>query len=402
MRVGVAIASVCAVVISTAFVVLLVSPRKTEVVKSTSAVPKESAPQPGEDFPPLAKKPPYPKAVIKDTEFEFGRMEVGEERVHDFVIHNEGEAPLLLTKGPTTCQCTVSDLETGQIEAGGSARITLKWKPVAQAEQFSKGAEIRTNDPDHRSIQLRVVGIVAPRLLVFPEGTWESPDLLEREPTVVNGSIFSPVADEFHVVSLESGTPLITAESLPMDKRQLEEKHALSGYSISVSVSPDVPIGPFSFPLKIKTDLPGRKSDGTFGDAMGPEVLITGHRRGPIRIVGGANWDEKSMTVIMGSFDAKAGKKLTLPVFVHGAGAKDFRLLESPECDPQALQVTLVPVETSQGKQGRFLLTLEYPAGAPRVSHHKENPGKVRLHTNLPGAPEINLSVWLAATLGTR
>jgi len=385
------------VMISTAFVVLLVSPRKTEVVKSTSTLPNESSPQPGKDFPPLAKKPPYPKAVVKDTEFEFGRMEVGEERVHEFVIHNEGEVPLLLTKGPTTCQCTVSDLETGQIEAGGSARITLKWKPVAQAEQFNKGAEIRTNDPDHRSIQLRVVGVVAPRLLVFPEGTWESPDLLEREPTVFSGSIYSPVADEFHVVSLEIGTPLITAESLPMEKKQLEEKYALSGYLIRVSVSPDVPVGPFTFPLKIKTDLPGRKPDGTFGEAMGSEVLITGHRRGPFRIVGGANWDEKSMTVIMGSFDAKAGKKLTLPVFVRGAGAEDFRLLETPECDPQALQVTLVPDERSKGKQGRFLLTLEYPAGAPRVSHRKENPGKVRLHTNLPGATEFQLTVLLAA-----
>src|SRR5262245_14159905 len=397
MRAGVAIASVCAVLISTAFVVLLVAPRKTEVVKSTSPIPKESAPQPGEDFPPLAKKPPFPKAVVRDTEFEFGRMDVDEERVHEFVIHNQGEVPLLLSKGPTTCQCTVSDLETGQIEAGGSAKVTLKWKPVARAEQFSKGAEIRTNDPDHRTIQLRVVGMVLPRLLVFPEGTWESPDLLEREPTVFSGSIYSPVADEFHVVSLETGTLLITAESLLMDKRQLEETHALSGHLIRVSVSPDVPIGPFSFPLKIKTDLPERKSDGTLGEAMEREVLITGHRRGPIRIVGGANWDEKSMTVIMGSFDAKAGKKLTLPVFVRGTGAHDFRLLETPECDPQALQVTLVPDEKSKGKQGRFLLTLEYPAGAPRVSHRKENPGKVRLHTNLPGATEFQLTVLLAA-----
>jgi hypothetical protein len=397
MRVGVAIASVCAVVISTYFVVLLVSPRKVDVVKSATPKEAEMPPQAGDDFPPLSKAPPYPKAVIEETEFQFGRMEVGDERVHDFVIRNKGQAPLLITKGPTTCQCTVSDLETGEVAVGSSARISLKWKPTAQAEQFSKGAEIRTNDPDHRSINLRIVGMVAPRLLLFPERTWESPDLLEGEPTVFTGAIFSPVADAFQIVSLECGTPLMTAESLPMNKQQLESKHALSGHLIRVSIIPDVPIGPFTFPLKIRTDLPVRKADGTFGEGMETEVLVTGHRRGPIRIVGGPNWDEKSMAVIMGSFDAKSGKKVTLPLFVRGAGAEDLRLIESPECDPQALQVTLERDPKSKGKQSRFLLTVEYPAGAPRTSHRADNPGQVRLRTNLPGAPEITLSVFLAA-----
>src|SRR5215471_18780121 len=105
MKVGVAIASVCAVIISTSFVVLLVSPRKVEGIKT--AVPATAAmlPTTGEDFPPLAKGPLFPKAVIAETEINFGRMEVGEERAHEFVIRNEGEAPLLIRKGPTTCQC---------------------------------------------------------------------------------------------------------------------------------------------------------------------------------------------------------------------------------------------------------------------------------------------------------
>jgi hypothetical protein len=99
----------------------------------------------------------------------------------------------------------------------------------------------------------------------------------------------------------------------------------------------------------------------------------------------------------MGSFDAKTGKKVTLPLFVLGSGAGNFRLIESPQCDPQALQVTLAPDEKSNGKPVRFFLTLEYPPGAPRTTHRAENPGKVRLRTNLPGAPEINLAVILAA-----
>jgi hypothetical protein len=397
MKVGVAIASVCAVIISTYFVVLLVAPRKIEVVKTTAPVAAEMPPTAGEDFPPLSKHPPYPKAVIAETEVNFGRMEVGEERSHEFVIRNEGDAPLLMRKGPTTCQCTVSDLETGELGVGSSAKILLKWKPVVQAEQFAKGAEIRTNDPEHRSINLRIIGMVAPRLLLHPPGIWETPDVLEGEASVYTGAVFSPVADAFQVVALNSSTSLMTAETLPLDKQSLEAMHGQSGHSVRVTVSPDVPIGPFNFPLKIKTDLPLRTPQGLSDEKMEVEVLVTGHRRGPIRIVGGSHWDEKSMTVTMGTFDAKAGRKVTLSFFVRGPGAEEFQFVAPPQCDPQALQVKLERDEKSKGKQGRFLLTVEYPPGAPRASHRSDNPGSIRLRTNLPGAADVTLSIFLAA-----
>src|SRR6516165_5276511 len=119
MKPGVVLAGVCAVIVSTYLVIILASPRQTV----TKTVPVEGAPQPGEDYPPLAKSPPYPKAVISETDFEFGPMEVGEERVHDFTIRNEGQAPLIIKQGPTTCQCTVSKLETGELGVGQSAKI---------------------------------------------------------------------------------------------------------------------------------------------------------------------------------------------------------------------------------------------------------------------------------------
>ncbi|HBH52095.1 MAG TPA: hypothetical protein DDY91_09400, partial [Planctomycetaceae bacterium] len=107
---------------------------KSDVLRAT----KESY------FPEIAEKGPWPKAVVDQTEFEFGRMEVGEEMTHAFKIRNEGEAPLELAKGNTTCQCTISELENNLIPPGGEASITLRWKPTAQSDAFEKGAEIRT------------------------------------------------------------------------------------------------------------------------------------------------------------------------------------------------------------------------------------------------------------------
>jgi hypothetical protein len=327
-------------------------------------------------------------------------MEVGEERVHEFTIRNEGEAPLIIKQGPTTCQCTVSNLETGELAVGQSAKITLKWKPVAQAERFNKGAEIRTNDPKHQSIQLRVIGMVAPRMVTAPDGTWESPDLLEGEGTAFTGAIISPVADTFQVVAIESPTPLMSAECLPIDAKQLAARNGRSGYLIRVRLSPEVPIGMFSYPLNIKTDLPARKADGTLGtDGIEMSVLVTGHRRGPIRIIPSKDWKEGDMAVVLGAFDAAAGNKVSLIMFVRGAGAEEFQLTSDPECQPAALQATVKPdgKPTGTGKQVRYRLNVEYPPGSPRVTCRSDNPGKIRLRTNLPGAREIELLVYFAA-----
>src|SRR5579859_1602904 len=103
MRAGVALAGVGAAVVSLYFVVVLVAPRPL-----TSETAHRRAQAEEDSAPPVATSGPQPKAVIDQTEFDFGRMEVGEERQHEFTISNEGQAPLVLKKGKTTCQCTIS------------------------------------------------------------------------------------------------------------------------------------------------------------------------------------------------------------------------------------------------------------------------------------------------------
>src|SRR5262245_20541071 len=84
----------------------------------------KAPPTKGNDImPPLSETGPYPKTVIDRTEFDFGRMEVGDEESHEFTIRNEGEAPLVLKKGPTTCLCTISDIPNNTVEPGKSATV---------------------------------------------------------------------------------------------------------------------------------------------------------------------------------------------------------------------------------------------------------------------------------------
>src|SRR5207302_4317971 len=121
-----------------------------------------------------------------------------------------------------TCQCTVSEVENGDVAPGNSAKITLTWKPVIQAEQFGKGADILTNDPNLKVIHLRILGMVAPRLITVPEKNWETPDVFDDKPTVFTGRIVSPVVDNFQIVAIESRDPAMSAEAVPIEKGELE------------------------------------------------------------------------------------------------------------------------------------------------------------------------------------
>jgi hypothetical protein len=349
-----------------------------------------------EEAPEIAPSGPYPRAVVDQAEFDFGRMESGETGEHAFTIRNDGEAPLTIRRGATTCHCTMSELERGQLAVGTSAKITLKWKPSGQTRQFGHSASILTNDPANRVVELKIVGMVVSRLETFPGQNWEAPDMAVDRPTVFTGLVISPVVDQFHVLAMTSASPCVTAECLPIEPEQLQERNGRSGYQIRVSISPDLPLGAFSLPLTIKTDLPERNADGKLGEGMDVEVLVSGRRRGPLRIVG-REWDEEQMAIAMGAFKAAEGRKVNLMVFVRGDSAQGLHLTEPPLCHPQALKAILEPDPKAAGKHARYRLTLEYPPGAPRALFLKDQSASVRLRTNHPGARQVDLQVYLNA-----
>ena len=54
-----------------------------------------------------------PKAVVDRQDWDLGIIESPEEFAHAFIIRNEGDLPLKLSRGPSTCSCTVGNLPVG-------------------------------------------------------------------------------------------------------------------------------------------------------------------------------------------------------------------------------------------------------------------------------------------------
>ncbi len=348
--------------------------------------------------PKIAEKGPYPKVVTTETEFDFGVLEINQEGKHEFILRNEGESDLVIKKGPTTCKCTLSEVADKPIPPGSDAKVLLTWKPAPGMDQIRQTAEIYTNDPKRPTVSLVINGKLQERLRILPTGVWPVNDIVEGTPSKMSGYIVSSVVDEFDITAIDTGTPLITVEKSPIDDDAKKAHAAKTGYRLDVTVAPAVPVGGFSFPMKITTNVMGRDSKGELTVPIEYTFNVVGKRAGPLRIVG-PEYREHFAALGLGTFDSTKGKKATLKVFVQRAPEEGYQFKDL-KVTPKELKVTLEPDPkvTSRAAKG-FLLTVEYPAGSPRANHRQDeaNPGVIEAKTNHPDAQDLRIEVFFNA-----
>lgn len=348
--------------------------------------------------PVIAEKGPYPKVVTTETEFDFGVLEINQEGKHEFVIRNEGEADLVIKKGPTSCKCTLSEVGEKPIPPGADAKVLLTWKPAPGMEEIRQTAEIFTNDPKRPTVSLVITGKLQQRLRIFPSGVWPVNDIVEGTASTMTGHIVTSVIDDFEISEIDTGSPLITVEKTPIDDAMKKELSAKTGFTLKVTVAPTVPVGGFSYPMKVTTNVMGRDNKGELTVPIDFSFNVVGKRSGPLRILG-PEYREQFAALTLGSFDSTRGKKATLKVIVQQAPEEGFQLSDL-KVTPKELKVSLEPDPKVKSRSAKgYLLTVEYPAGAPRVNLRQdaETPGVIEAKTNHPGAGEFRIEVFFNA-----
>ena len=55
-----------------------------------------------------------PLAEVKEPNYQFGAMQRGTTKSHEFVFRNTGHSPLTLRVGSTTCKCTIGNVSDDQ------------------------------------------------------------------------------------------------------------------------------------------------------------------------------------------------------------------------------------------------------------------------------------------------
>jgi hypothetical protein len=358
----------------------------TEVQNTPPKEEKTLAPAPI-----ITAQGPFPKAVVQGgMEFNFGAMAVYESRTHLFTVKNEGEVPLKMTLGKTTCKCTLSALKKGELGPGETSEIELEWHPIEAIPDFRQTAEIHTNDPDNSTIKLVVTGRVESRFVVEPHEEMNAGDIAENVPSHVNGVVRSAALDSFKINEVTTSKPQLQATVEPLPPEELEKSKSKSGYRVKATVSPDVPIGEFFESIDLHTDIDG-------GTKI--RLKVRALRRGPIEILAPqVNWSNSEMRLRLGSFLSTEGKKANLMLFVSTQGeTADFKILDIAS-DDEFIKTSFKEASGETDASRRmFLVSTEVPAGSPPLSHTRENPSTLTIKTNLANAPEMKITVEYVA-----
>lgn len=93
---------------------------------------------------------PQPRLLLPRTFHDFGAVRYGARVSKEFVIVNQGSAPLVIQRAYTTCGCTVADFTASTIPPGKAALITVTWdssQHIPTATTVRRGVIILSNDP---------------------------------------------------------------------------------------------------------------------------------------------------------------------------------------------------------------------------------------------------------------
>jgi hypothetical protein len=332
-----------------------------------------------------------PRVQVDEPNFNFGQMERGREKSHEFVIRNVGDAPLKLTVGPTSCKCTLSEVKAGAIAPGESTNVKLEWSAKSDQGPFRQTATIHTNDPRQPDVELQIDGeIVGISGLQPTEFNFDKLAVDESKSAEVY--VMAMLQDDLTVNSAE-----LTSEDTrdkfdvkiePVERDKLPIKTAQAGVRITLTSKPGLPVGRFNQYLTLNTNLKE-------GEKL--HVPVLGRVVGDIS-VHGTNWREEEGVLMLGRVEGSKGRKERVNVVVRGENAENVKF-EIGSVDPPELKVTIGEPKRLTATLLHVPVDIEVPPGTRsmiRLATAQGEEAKIVLKTTHPTMKELAIGVRFA------
>ncbi len=182
-----------------------------------------------------------PKAHAPIKEYNFGTVNQGDIVEKEFVIKNQGDALLEITKVHADCGCTVAEPETKEIESGSSTKIKVSFNTKGFHGRKVKTVRVYTNDPLKRSLSLAMKGMIKREIEVEPARVsfkTISRSRVAETSQVVNLKISN--SDEVEITNIVSRSEFVKIERISPDK-------------LEIRLTEDVPFGIFRSNIAIQT-----------------------------------------------------------------------------------------------------------------------------------------------------
>ncbi len=333
-----------------------------------------------------------PHVVVKEPHYDFGTMQRGTSKSHEFLIQNTGAGPLKLRNGGTTCKCTMSQVPESAIPPGGSTKIKLEWKAKADSGPFRQTATILTNDPTQSQLELLVDGQILPISGVEPaDFTFDKIPFGETRSAHVY--VMAMLQDKLTVSDPQFSDPTVRdkfkVEIEHAKKSELPNKNAKEGVRVTVTAMPNLPVGRLATWLTLHTDLP---------EAEKLEIPVLGQVVGDISVGGITGWNEDQGVLVIGTVKSSEGGHGKVNLIVRGPDAQNVKFgVKSVE--PKELKVTVGKPQKLKDTLVHVPVDIEIPPGTPPMVHLDTAQGDaahIVFSTTHPKIKELSLSVRFA------
>lgn len=104
-----------------------------------------------------------PRLILDHPLHEAGEIEAGTTITHDFIVKNEGRAPLLISEVRAGCGCIVPAFDK-EIAPGDSGKVTIAMKIYREwaGHSLRRTAWVMTNDPIAPQVRLTMNARIKP------------------------------------------------------------------------------------------------------------------------------------------------------------------------------------------------------------------------------------------------
>lgn len=335
-----------------------------------------------------------PRAEVPSDTHDFGRIESNSVVRHEFEIRNVGSAPLRLTKGGSTCRCTVLDFEDTEVPPGGSQKIKIEFNGHEYLGAVTQNATIYTSDPQKPQIVFTIKADVVKSIRVVPSEIVFS-RLIKMQPAVGEAKIYVFRSQPVKITGVEvtpqnESAKFIDVELEPLTEEELKvEPGAKAGYRLLVRIKPGLPLGPIQQKIRVNTDQK---------DMPQLEVPLQGRVESDVNIVG-TGWDTTRGILHLGRVSQATGAERRVMLRLGALESRPIQV-SVEKTSPDFLQVTIGEPRLIESSFSIFVpVTVRVPPGVGPANYfgNEENQlGKVILKTNHPDAPEIKILVRFA------
>lgn len=111
----------------------------------------------GPPIPYLPASGPQPAIAVNQDFVNVGSVGPQDVVKRDFVIANNGEAPLTISRAYTTCGCTTAEISSATIPPGKVAEVTLIFDAGfhdTRGQVVRRGLILENNDPQHSTAEI--------------------------------------------------------------------------------------------------------------------------------------------------------------------------------------------------------------------------------------------------------